>query len=293
MKACIKIFLIAALLFAGLQSAGAQIGGDALRRDVEFLSDSLCTGRATGTAGNVEAAAYIIRRLREAGYEPGLQSFRIDSSRVGRNIIAGSSSEQKSGRKPVIVLMAYYDGLGILHGRLYPGADSNASGVAALLAMAERLKGREDVLLAFLDAHNVNMAGADTFHKSMAGRKITLVANLDILGSTLSPVDKYWPDFLIALGADKHRILLEECNEGLGLHYYHTYYRSRTFTDLFYRKAGDHKGFVADGVHTILFTSGITVNTNKPEDRFGSLDYDIFAKRVEFIARFIENYGRK
>ena len=295
-KALRKIFFFFLLLFTTASPITAQVGEELLRADVEFLSDTLCAGRATGTRGNVEDAAYILRRLSALGYESCVQPFEIDSERVGHNILVGAPAANGllnfSKSKPLIVLLAYYDGLGILNGRMYPGADSNASGVAALLAIAERVKGREDVLMVFLDGHNANLSGAAALGKALKGRRISLVANIDIIGSTLAPVDKYWPDFLIALGAEKHRIFLEECNEGLSLHYYHTYYRSRTFTELFYRKAGDHKDFLADGHHSILFTSGITDNTNKPSDTFDTLDYEVFAKRVEFISRFIENYGR-
>ena len=35
--------------------------------------------------------------------------------------------------------MAYYDALGVKDGALYPGADSNASGVAVLLDVARLL----------------------------------------------------------------------------------------------------------------------------------------------------------
>ena len=288
MKAAAKIFLLLGVLLApaGLR---AQVSADALRQDVEFLADSLCAGRAPGTAGCTEAAAYIIRRLRDMGYEAGVQSFRIDSARVGHNIVASAAAPAK----PLILLTAYYDGLGVLNGNLYPGADSNASGVAALLAVAARIRDRGDVLIVFLDGHNANLSGAEVLRKSLKGRRISLLANFDILGSTLAPVDKYWKDYLIALGAEGHRALLEECNDGIQLHYYHTYYRSRTFTDVFYRRVGDQKGFVADGVHTIVFTSGITDLTNKPGDTPETLDYTIFAKRVEFISRFISRYGRK
>lgn len=306
MKAAAKIFFLLAFIFAASVPAGAVCAPrpqaspaaapaaaaalaqqEALRADVEFLSDSLCAGRATGTRGCVEAAAYIIRRLSAMGCEPSVQSFRIDSARVGHNILVIPETS-----RPVIVLTAYYDGLGVLDGRLYPGADSNASGVAALLSVAARLRDRADVLIAFLDAHNANLAGADALRRALKGRRIQLLVNFDILGSTLAPVDKFWPDFLIALGADRHRALLEECNAGLQLHYYHTYYRSRTFTEVFYRRVGDQRAFLADGVPTIVFTSGITDFTNKPGDTPETLDYPVFAKRVEFISRFISRYGR-
>lgn len=258
-----------------------------LRKDVEFLSDSLCGGRAAGSPAAFDAASYICRRLRDMGYVFDIQSFSAGSDKVGHNIVAVTAGNP-SARKPLILVMAYYDGLGVLDGTLYPGADSNASGVAALLALAERLKGRSDVVLAFVDGHNSGLSGSAALQESLRGRKLSLVVNLDILGGTLAPVDKYWPDYLIALGAERYSKAFEKCNEGLMLHLYYDYYRSRSFTDLFYRRIGDHKGFLSGGVPVILFTSGITLNTNRPDDTASTLDYEVFSRRVEFIARFLE-----
>ncbi len=275
-----------------------------LRKDVEFLSDSLCGGRAAGSPAAVGGGFYIFRRLRDMGYVFDIQSFSAGSDKVGHNIVAVTAEGLPAGplgilgdaaltgnpsaRKPLILVMAYYDGLGVLDGTLYPGADSNASGVAALLALAERLKGRSDVVLAFVDGHNSGLSGSAALQESLRGRKLSLVVNLDILGGTLAPVDKYWPDYLIALGAERYSKAFEKCNEGLMLHLYYDYYRSRSFTDLFYRRIGDHKGFLSGGVPVILFTSGITLNTNRPDDTASTLDYEVFSRRVEFIARFLE-----
>lgn len=261
-----------------------------LRKDVEFLSDSLCGGRQSGSPAAFDAASYICRRLRDIGYVFDIQSFNTGSGKVGHNIVAVPATVSAQGfqTKPQMLVMAYYDGLGVLDGTLYPGADSNASGVAALLALAERLKGRSDVVLAFVDGHNSGLSGSAALAESLHGRKLSLVVNLDILGGTLAPVDKYWPDYLIALGAERYSKTFEKCNEGLMLHLYYDYYRSRSFTDLFYRRIGDHKGFLSGGTPVILFTSGITLNTNRPEDTASTLDYEVFSRRVEFIARFLE-----
>ena len=55
----------------------------------------------------------------------------------------GSLMEQVEGRgldSQVVIVSAYYDGLGILpEGQLYPGANDNASGVAMMLEMARQL----------------------------------------------------------------------------------------------------------------------------------------------------------
>ena len=295
---------------------------DALRADVEFLCSPLCEGRAAGSRGGVEAAAYIARRLRAMGYEVAVQGFAIDSTRVGHNIIAGEADgwvppERRNTRgsiaggpsrrdggvspkgelpkggahPPLTVVVAAYDGIGLHDGQLYQGADSNASGVAALLSLAERLKGKANIVFVFTDARNVGSRGAEALRNSLKGRRISLLVNLDIVGSSLAPVDEYWPDFLIALGAERWKQSFERCNAGIGLHLYYDYYRSRNFTSLFYRKMGDQAAFVADGVPAILFTSGITPNTNKASDTPETLDYGILARRVEFISRFLN--GRK
>ena len=316
------IFLAFCFLLQPLAAVSQVPLEDALRADVEFLCSPLCEGRAAGTRGGVEAAAYIVRRLSGMGYEVAAQCFAIDSSRVGHNIIAGEAdgwvppegratrgteaggpSRRDGGvspkgelpkggaHPPLTVVVAAYDGIGLHDGQLYPGADSNASGVAALLALAERLRGKENLVFVFTDARNVGGRGAKALLKLLKGRRISLLVNLDIVGSSLAPVDEYWRDYLIALGAERWKQSFERCNAGIGLHLYYDYYRSRNFTSLFYRKMGDQAAFVADGVPAILFTSGITANTNKASDSPETLDYGVFSRRVEFISRFLN--GRK
>ena len=53
-----------------------------LYQKIEFLSDTLCQGRATGTRGSIEAAFWIEREFRKAG----LMSF---SETYGKRFYAG------------------------------------------------------------------------------------------------------------------------------------------------------------------------------------------------------------
>ena len=290
MRPSAKIFLALCFLLQPLAALSQDSLEVVLRGDVEFLSSSLCEGRAAGSRGGVEAAAYICRRLSALGYDIAVQNFAIDSARVGHNIIA-SEADGWGAHPPLTVIVAAYDGIGLREGQIYPGADSNASGVAALLALAERLRGKSNLLFVFTDARNVGSRGAEALRSSLKGRRISLLVNLDIIGSSLAPVDEYWRDYLIALGADRWRQSLDRCNAGIGLHLYYEYYHSRNFTSLFYRKMGDQAAFVADGVPAILFTSGITPNTNKTTDTPETLDYGVFARRVELISKFLN--GRK
>ncbi len=284
-----KLFCFLFLLFVGLTAFSAapernDLLESGLKMDVEFLSDTLCAGRKTGSVGASAATFYIIHRLEYMGYDVTVNSFETPAGTIGRNLIAGSLS----GNKAAVLIMAYYDGLGKIGSRLYPGADSNASGVAALLSLAESLKDRNDVIFAFVDGHNANMAGAETLKMATAKLRLRMVVNLDILGSTLAPPDKFWKNYLIILGGAPYQQSFDRLNSDKALHLYYNYYGSRSFTDLFYRKVSDHKVFFDRGVPVLMFTSGITLNTNREGDTCDTLDYPVFADRVSLITRWLQ-----
>ena len=59
------------------------------------------------------------------------------------------------------------------------------------------------------------------------------------------------------------------------------------FTDLFLRRLGDQKVFIEHGIPAVLFTSGITMNTNKVDDTASTLDYGVLRKRALLISRWL------
>ena len=109
------IFLLpVALLVRPAALSAQQPGREAeLRAEVEFLCDSLCAGRAFGTAGAQGATLYLLRQLRNAGLRTTVQSFSA-GGRVGHNVVAVTPGWYRR----YIVVGAYFDGLGMLEGRL-------------------------------------------------------------------------------------------------------------------------------------------------------------------------------
>ena len=266
-----------------------------LYRDVEILSDSIFAGRACGTPGAVSAAQYIADRMRRDGLEVTTRGFVTQGPGgerlVGRNVMACS---MRPGARKWIVVTAYYDGLGVRDGRLYPGADSNASGVAALLSLADSLAGGSvlskscNVLLVALDGHNAGMSGAeDLWRNFMRGRDVRMAVNLDIIGSSLAPVQPYMPRYVIALGGLPYKKALTTLAQDCGLSIYYDYYRSKDFTELFYRRMGDQKVWLEQGIPSVMFTSGITMNTNKVTDCARTLDYDQMRSRISLIIAWL------
>lgn len=284
MKRSLKFILLFLLLSMPLH--GQELASF-LRDDVGYLADSLRSGRGFGKGGAQAAAFYVVRQMRSAGLRTTVQSFN-SSSGAGHNVYGVTPGWFRR----YIVVGAYFDGLGKPSESYYPGADSNASGVAAMLSLARSLagdcKGDTGIIFVAFDGHNASLSGSREFCRMIRRNyRISMMVNLDILGSTKAPVHKNRPDYLIALGGSSHRFRLENANRGLGLDLSYDYYGSNNFTELFYRRISDQKWFLEDGVPSLMFTSGITMDTNKISDTADSLDYDVFTKRVELIMKWL------
>lgn len=259
--------------------------------DVCFLSDAECAGRATGTPGLAAAAMYVYKRFSDLGLRTYERSFKADGV-VGHNVLA---EKQRPFADKWIVVMARMDGVGDHDGKRFPGADANASGVAALLSLAgssSSLAPGYNLLFAAIDGHHHSMTGADDLYKLLEARgigrrNVKMVVNIEEIGSDLSPVIKGWKSYVLILGGERYEEMLWRSNAGISLHLNYDYYGSRSFTDLFYRKASDQKVFLDHGYPCVMFTSGITMNTNRPDDTPSTLNYDILGRRVELIRRWV------
>lgn len=231
---------------------------------------------------------------------------------VGRNIIGFLPGKNTSGKDKYVIIAAHYDSHGVIDGNLYPGADSNASGVVAMLNLAVmfgKMKelGRDygkNLIFVATDAKERNSAGAEalmaeirsgSLRNPSSGEAITMdkiyaTVVLDIIGSTLEPIHKGRNDFLIMLSGGQFTFDLTRANEGpgLGLDIATNYYGSQSFTEMFHRRFGDQKVFTQNGLTCAVFTSGITMLTNKTSDTAGTLDYEILRKRIFLIFHWLE-----
>jgi len=150
------------------------------RRHLEALAG--IGARWSGSEQEVEAGQYIVNAFDEMGYDSTFQPFTargddgetIDSA----NIISIKEGDSSNG----IVVGAHYDssdeGL---------GADDNASGVAVMLDVAERVKNESTpytIHFVAFGAEEAGLLGSQTFVSSMSSaetRNIVLFVNLDSL----------------------------------------------------------------------------------------------------------------
>ena len=134
----------------------------ALAEHVVHLASDELEGRGIGTAGLQQAADYVARQFEAAGLAPAgddgsyFQRFTVPDGPDGKphevaNVVGYLPGTQHDWKDQAVMLAAHYDHLGRgwpdahreHEGRIHPGADDNASGVAVLIEMAKNFASGE------------------------------------------------------------------------------------------------------------------------------------------------------
>lgn len=164
-----------------------------LLRDVETLSSAAMAGRKAGTAGGAKARDYVARRFKQSGLEfyaaTPLQFFTLSernasAEQEGANVVGYLKGRTFPQRH--LVVTAHYDHLGVRDGEIYNGADDNASGTAALFALAEyfsKHRPAHSIIFVAFDAEEGGGGGARKFvsEPPVDIRSILLNVNLDMI----------------------------------------------------------------------------------------------------------------
>jgi len=167
---------------------------DALLERVRYLSLDSLEGRQTGTKGNLIAREYVIDQFKKYGIASLLDDYTQPFSFEGRRdkktynganvlgVIKGTEHAEK-----YIVISAHYDHVGVRDGKVYNGADDDASGTSAIIAMAQYFKTnppKHSVVIAAFDAEEMGLQGASHFVKAntLPREQIAMNVNLDMVG---------------------------------------------------------------------------------------------------------------
>jgi hypothetical protein len=204
-----------------------------MRATIGVLASDEYEGRMAGTPGADKAAAYIAGRFRAAGLQPPaggyLQAFRVD--RKPRDLPAESVKlpagqrvfmEAMNRRGPftaydvvgkvpghssdgrAVVVMAHYDHLGLCMpegapDRICNGAIDNASGIAAIVAVAERVTKMNldrDVWFVATGAEEWGLLGAKAFADNPPSPLASIVAGFNL--DTIAVAPKGMPVAIVA-----------------------------------------------------------------------------------------------
>ena len=153
-----------------------------LKAQVAALADPVLDGRASGSEGDAAGRALIVARLDALGLRPTEQAFDDDAGHATANILAVlPGSDPDAG---IVIVGAHHDHLGKKH----LGANDNASGVAAMLAIADALHGtspKRTIVFAAWGAEERGEEGSAYFvkHPTVELARVVEYINLDMVGS--------------------------------------------------------------------------------------------------------------
>ena len=177
------------------------INAKAAEATVRHLASKDFFGRRAGTKYADKAAAWVAGRLQALGLEPGnkgswFQEFPLPHDRKGRNVIGILKPKKKA--KDYIVIGCHHDGQGQVNDTVYkPSADDNASGVAAMLMLAEYFSKHRDELthnlaLVSFDGEELGLIGSRYFvaREVLPVARIRFMMVFDLIGGRFFPWDK-------------------------------------------------------------------------------------------------------
>lgn len=192
-------------LARGTASAATSLGGLSISDELASRMLASAGRNLNDIQGNLDKG-----EVSEGFVLPGIQVSAeveiIREKRLGRNVVARLKSDELLS-KPPLILGAHVDHLGRggvdgslarkeERGRIHPGADDNASGVATMLEIAQylaalkaqgKLRSQRDILFVAWSGEELGTLGSNYFVDQLAGKgdlrgKVSAYLNLDMVG---------------------------------------------------------------------------------------------------------------
>lgn len=287
------IVATAALLFSGSQAAQpatSTIQRDQLLADLRALSADDMEGRLTGSPGGAKARAFVVERFKAAGLKPFGASFESPftftggrgaaAERQGVNVIGHVTGTRQPDR--FIVLTAHYDHLGVRNGVTFNGADDNASGTAALFALAGYFVANppaHSLIFAALDAEEAGLRGARHFVAQPPVPASALVINLNIDMIGRDPNNLLYVVGTVAQPALKPVIERVAATASVKLTMGHDDPNQKNVED--WSNSSDHAPFCQAKIPCLYFGVEDFENHHRATDKYDTMTHDFYVRVVE------------
>ena len=286
---------LAAQFRTGYSELGDSETVTSLKNHVSTVSAAVMEGRKAGSEGEKMTAEYITEVLKgygvdilsgEHGDPFGIRQEGGDTL-TSRNVCAFIHGGDKSLRDRYIVIGARMDNLGSgtmtvdgrTVGKIYYGANGNASGVSMLLELARMLQTnhfllRRSVLLVAFGASRESFAGSWYFlNRSFSDvSNIDAMINLDMLGTGYDGFYAYTASNtdMNALVESVSSVLQPIKPEVVAQEPY----------------PSDHIAFYDKRIPSILFTTGLYPAHDTERDTQSIIDYETMEKELEYIYNY-------
>uniref|UniRef100_UPI0040476210 M28 family peptidase n=1 Tax=Algoriphagus sp. TaxID=1872435 RepID=UPI0040476210 len=274
-----------------------------LKRDLTFLAADDLEGRAIGTIGEQKAAEYLAQEFEKLGLKPMgtngfFQEFTVSKpSNPHEEAVIGTEGAGITGRNVIgyldkkaektIVIGAHFDHLGMggqgsLHrgdSAIHNGADDNASGTAALLALAKIFQSeslKSNILFIAFSGEENGLWGSNYFVKNstLDLKLVNYMINMDMVGR-LNPekslaihgvgTSPSFPSILDPINTDSLKLVPSESGVG----------------------PSDHTSFYLQDLPVLHFFTGQHEDYHKPSDDSDKINYEGLVQVVRYISRLV------
>ena len=293
-----KLFVFLFIL-SGFLSLAQVTNKDVLNAHVSYLASEQLEGRGLGTDGKDLAKAYIKKEFESAGLmamgEDHFQEFPLKMGMVwvkATNVVGMVEGLDPLLKNEYIVIGAHYDHMGYEMRKgtkvIYPGADDNASGVAAIIELAKHFnkagnKPKRSLIFIAFDAEESGLLGSKHYVETIDAElrnQIKVMFSFDMVG--MLEANKGLD--LKGIGSLVNGVeIAKKHTEGITLLNTSASIENRTDTEPF----GDK------GIPAIHVFTGTKSPYHKPEDKADLLDYDGMTKVVDYTAKLISDIGNQ
>jgi hypothetical protein len=264
-----------------------------LRAIVGELASPAYQGRRG--AGGKKAADYLVGQFRQLKLDPlfngdfaqpipGTEPGTVQGRNVGAML--RGSDPKLSGQW--VILAAHFDHLGVRNGRLYPGADDNASGVAMMLEVARSIvdaptRPERSVMFLGFDLEEVGLFGSRYFvaHSPIPIERVSLFITADMISRALGGICEKHVFVMGTEHAPSLRPWIDEAARGRPLTV------GLLGADLLLINRSDYGPFRALNVPFLFFTTGENPRYHTPDDGPDTLDYGKLAEISQVIHRVV------
>ncbi|OFC71921.1 M20/M25/M40 family metallo-hydrolase [Alteromonas confluentis] len=290
----VALLLTSAFLFSHSASCETSpVEPSVLSSGLKTLSADDMEGRRTGTEGAEKAREYILDRIHATAFKGNVDvevlPFDVQPRKEGEgkviqgiNILVHLEGTGESDKS--LIVTAHYDHVGINKGEIYNGADDNASGVVAALAVMETFAAKppqHDLWIIFPDAEEMGLQGSRHIAASLAVHKIVnpaLAINFDMLAQNTK-------DELYVSGTYHNpalRPLVEQLAKRASIHLLMGHDKPED-GDQDWTMQSDHGAFFKQGIPFLYFGVEDHPHYHKPSDTYENIPLDFFYRSVATV----------
>ncbi len=288
MKNFILLLLFSCNLFAIAQPKTKTFNSEIIRIETELASDKM-QGRAMFTAGIDSASAFIEKEFAKINLEKfsELKNYRQEfkiKKQSANNVIGILKGKSKPDE--FVVFSAHYDHLGMVESgkdKIYNGANDDASGVTAVIALAKHYKEmnineRTLVFVAFTGEETGGF-GAKHFSYNIDADKVVAMFNIEMIGTE----SKWGKNSAYITGYDKSNFgeILQKNLKGSQFKFYPDPYLSE---NLFYRSDNATLAYLGVPAHTISTSKmDIEPHYHQLDDEVATLDMNNMTEIIKSL----------